>query len=85
MSANAAIAVGFLKRAPDEAPQTFAIFLLAEDAIELRFDASRIKRTMQVQRLAGYEVKMAIENRMGGQVTIDYARSRLTWGGVRGS
>lgn len=79
------IAKGYLQASPDDAQQNFTLWLIAEDAVELRYDASGGKRVIQADVIAGYEITEAIKKKTGCEVVkLDYARSRLTWsGGIR--
>lgn len=77
------IAKGYLQASPDDAQQHFTIWQVALDAVEVRFSASRAKRLLRVDQIAGHEVKLAIEKALGAGVTIDYAASVLTFGGMR--
>ena len=77
------IAVGQVHRSPDDPRQSFALWLIAENEVELRLDDGEVL-TIEIWSIGGYEIADAIEQQTGLIIQFDYARSRLTWsGGLR--
>ena len=83
MSKPYAIAVGRVHCSPNDPGQTFTLWLIAENEVELRLDNGEIL-TIEIGSIGGHEIAEAIELKTSLAVQFDYARSRLTWsGGLR--
>jgi hypothetical protein len=72
VSEHPQIATGYLTRAPADALLSFALFLVADDAIELRFDASSLKVAIRLDRTSEYGIKEAVQKRLGCEAQIDF-------------
>lgn len=79
------IAKGYMQASPGDGREHFTIWLIGEDAAELRYDASGAKRVIEADAIAGHEITEAIKKKIGCEVVkLDYTQSRLSWsGGIR--
>jgi hypothetical protein len=66
------VATGYLKRTSADALQSFTLFLVADDAIELRFDATSLKVAIRLDRTTESEIKEAVEKGFGCEAQIDF-------------